>query len=207
MDSYVDFTLIKHTGKSGYPRDVNCVGFKSIDTSTNDENTDVLNYPVYAPYLNPRSFSYENWIKFKLDLILGEHDILSSRGLTIKEECGKYCYNRTYTKIKNIAIWFNMIPNNNVIIRVGQSMEYIRPVDTLSNIAVEDIRSYYVDCDDFNNLIKIPLYFNGSNEIEINKVSGSVNDTYIVFQQEVLKGLIYQLDYRPFKINLHYEME
>jgi hypothetical protein len=207
MHNLVRFDLIKYTGKSGYARDVNCIGFKSIDTSTNDENADVLNYPVYAPYLNPRSFSYENWIKFKLTLILGEDDILSSRGLTIKEECGDYCYNRTYTKIKNISIWFNNVPDTNVIVRVGQSQEYIRPVDTLSEIAVEDVKSYFVDNVDFNNNIKIPLYFDGKNEIEINKVSGSVNDTYIVFQQEVLKGLKYQLDYRPFKINLHYEVE
>lgn len=206
MHNLIDFILVKHTGKSGYPVDVNCVGFKSIDTATNDENSDVRNYPVYAPYLKDRSFSYENWMKIKVKLLEGDY-ILSSRGITIKETCGDACYNRTYTKIKNICIWFNCHVNNSSIIRVGQNKTYIRPVDDLSTIAVEDIETYTVDKKHLVNTVKIPLMFNGKNELFFTEINGNINDDYLVFQLEVLKGLVYQLDYKPLKINLHYELE
>lgn len=207
MVDLINFSLVKHTGKSGYPVDVGCVGFKSIDSATSNENDDVKNYPVYAPYLRPRSFSYENWMKIKLNLNTNVDYVLSSRGLTIKEECNKFCYNVTYTKIKNISIWFDAQPLDNTHIRVGQSVDYRRPINTLSDIAVEDVLTYFNDTGEFNDLIKIPLYFNGKNELLVNQIDNAIDDNYIIFQLEVLKGLTYQLDYRPLKFRLHYEVE
>ena len=207
MSNLIDFSIVKHTGKSGYPCIVNCLGFKSLDSATSDENNDSKNYPVYAPYLTDRSFSYENWIKFSLKLNQGEHE-LSSRGLRFKKEaCDVGCYNITYTKVKNICLWFNVQNNPAVVIRLGQTNTYIRPINTLSTIAIEDINTYLVETDKFSNTIKIPLLFNGLNELPINNVQGQLCDQFFVFQMEVLKGLTYQMDYRPYSFNIHYELE
>ena len=40
MSNLIDFSIVKHTGKSGYPCIVNCLGFKSLDSATSDENND-----------------------------------------------------------------------------------------------------------------------------------------------------------------------
>ena len=207
MENLINFTLLKYTGKSGYASEVNCIAFKSIDSASSNENIDCLNYPVYAPYLNDRSFSYENWIKFKLDLNPDIDYTLTSRGITFDEKCRDYCYDITYTKIKNIAIWINSVPVDGCLIKLGSTFDYVRPTNSLSEIAIEDIKTYYVDSKTFINTIKIPLLFNGVNEIEVNKLNGSICDQYFVFQQEVLKGLQYSLDYRPININLHYELQ
>lgn len=207
MQELVEFNIVKHTGKSGYAKIVDCVGFKSIDTATYNENDDTKCYPVYAPYLKDRSFSYENWIKFKLNLNKNLEYTISSRGITFKNDCGPFCYNRTYTKIKNIAIWFNMLPTAGSIIRIGVTNTYNRPIDTLSSIAVEDIATYYNNSTEFDNSIKIPLFFNGKNELTIQEIENAINDSYIVLQLEVTKGLTYQLDYRALKYHIHYEVE
>lgn len=207
MPELILFTLIKHTGKSGYAKDVNCIGFKSIDSASSDENADTLNYPVYAPYQSDRSFSYENWFKFRLNLNTDLDYTMNSKGLTFKQECSKYCYNYTYTKIKNICLWINALPVNSSIIRIGLTEEYMRPINQISKIAVEDIKTYYVDSKEFVNTVKIPLTFNGLNEIELVHLDNSINDLYIVLQQEVLSGLTNNLDYRPINIKLHYEIE
>lgn len=206
MSNLIDFSVVKFTGKAGFNREVNCIGFKSIDTVTSDENTDALNYPVYEPYLTSTSYSYENWIKFKLKLNLDENCSLNSTGLTVKKYDNCTCYERTFTKLKNISLWISNIPQPNITIRVGTSSSYIRPVNTLSKIAIEDINTYRPDEDKFEKSVNIPLLYNGLNEIPAQQINNAFHDFFIVFQLEVSKGNTYQLDYRRFQYNIHYEL-
>lgn len=206
MTDILRYNILKYTGKSGYERVVNSVSFKSVDTATYVDDRDSLNYPVYEPYLTDYSLSYENWTKLSLEILPDLVDNINSRGLTIKiDDCG-FCYNKTYTKIKNIALWFDSLPLDNVIIRFGLTNTYTRPVDSRSDIAVETIETYYNDTLEFNNQLKVPLYFNGKNELLISEINGAKTDEFIVWQLEILKGIKYQIDPRVLKFKLHYEL-
>lgn len=208
MNDLINFVLLKSTGSSGYSFEISSLAFKSIDSATTCEVADSLNYPVYAPYLKSRSFSYENWIKLQLNLNKNIEYSLNSRGLTITDECSNYCYNRTYTVVKNIALWINSAIDDSSVIRIGLSQNYIKPVNTLSSIAIENLESYYVNDNKFNNLVKVPLTFNGGkSELLFTEVENAISDYYIVLQLEVLKGLTYQREGRVFSLNIHYDIE
>ena len=206
MTDILRHNILKYTGKSGYERVVNSVSFKSVDTATYFDDSDSLNYPVYEPYLTEYSLSYENWTKLSLEILPDLIDNINSRGLTIKiDDCG-FCYNKTYTKIKNIALCFDALPLDAVIIRFGLTNMYNRPVNSRSSIAVETIETYYNDTLEFNNQLKVPLYFNGKNELLISEINGAKTDEFIVWQLEILKGIKYQIDPRVLKFKLHYEL-
>lgn len=206
MSTILEYEILKYTGKSGYERHVNSVSFKSVDTAAYLDDSDSTNYPVYEPYLEDYSLSYENWTKLRLRLLPELLDKVNSRGLTLTfDDCG-FCYNITYTKITNISIWFDSVPNPSVDIKLGISETYRRPVDSRSDIAVESVKTYYNDTGEFNDQIKIPLYFGGKNELLISEIDGAKLDNYIVWQLEIFKGLKYQLDPRVMSFKIHYEL-
>jgi len=207
MTPIMDYDILKFTGKASHSTVVNSISFKSVDTATFLDDRDSMNYPIYEPYLNPVSLSYENWTKFRLKLDPEYVDKISSRGLTVeKYNCG-FRYNVTYTKIKNIAFWFNTKPLDDVKITVGTTNIYTKPVDSKSIIAVEDVTTYYNKDGIFNDEIKFPIYFNGKSEILINQLEGAISDDFYVWQLQLLSGIKYQLDPRLVGFKLHYDLE
>lgn len=206
MNDLFDFEILKFTGKVGLATVVNSVSFKSVDTATYLDDRDSLNYPTFEPYLTDKSYSYETWIKFKLRLNDNFKENINSRGLTIKKEDNGFCYNVTYTKIKNICFWLKSGVSSKAKIKVGSNPSYVRPVDSASSFAVEDINNYYNSEGVFSNIIKYPIYFNGLNEININQLDEAICDDFYVWQLELLKGLQYQLDPSLVNLQFHYEI-
>lgn len=202
----IDYDILKYTGKSGYERVVNSISFKNVDTATYLDDSDSMNYPVYAPYLEDYSLSYENWSKIRLKFKPEILENVNSRGITIKvDDCG-FCYNRTYTKITNISMWFDSVPSTGTSIKLGISDTYRRPIDGRSDIAVESIETYYSETEEYDGLIKMPLYFNGKDELLISEINGATLDDYIVWQLEIFKGSVYQLEPKTLSIRLHYDL-
>ena len=206
MIPILEYDILKFTGKAGYNVPVNSISFKSVDTATFLDDRDSINYPIFEPYLNEISLSYENWTKFRLRLNKDHIDNLNSRGITVEREEKGFHYSFTYTKIKNICFWFTTKPISKVKINVGTTNIYTKPVKSESIIAVEDVLTYYNEEDCFNNTIKFPIYFNGKNEILITQLDGVISDEFFVWQLQVLAGLKYQLDPRLAGFNLHYEL-
>lgn len=206
MISVLQYDILKFTGKAGYNIPVNSISFKSVDTATYLDDRDSLNYPIFEPYLNDISLSYETWTKFKLKLNEEYVDNITSRGLTLEKEVDGVRYNITYIKIKNISFWFNTKPLSNIKINVGTTNSYSKPVNTESHIAVEDIITYYNGEKHFDDTVKFPIYFNGKSEILITQLNGAISDDFFVWQLQILSGLKYQLDQRVVGFKLHYEL-
>lgn len=202
----LQYDILKFTGKVGYNIPVNSISFKSVDTATYFDDRDSLNYPIFEPYLNDVSLSYETWTKFKLKLNEDFIDNITSKGLTLENEDDGINYTITYTKIKNISFWFNTRPANNVKINVGTTHSYIKPTNLESNIAVENITNYFNNDECFDDEIKFPIYFNGKSELLITELNGAVSDDFFVWQLQILSGLKYQLDQRVVGFKLHYEI-
>lgn len=207
MLAFFDYDILKYTGKVGVETVVNSIAFKSVDTSTYFDDSDSNNYPVYAPYLTDSSYSFENWIKLRINLNKEFSNNLTSQGLIIQECVDGELLQVRFTKIKNICIWFNRVSSSSAKIKFGSTNQYVRPTDSPSNYAVENIALYVNKDYCFDDTIKYPLYFNGKNEIDIVNINDAKSDGYLVWQLEILKGLQYQLDNRLLNIKIHYELE
>lgn len=204
-----DVVLLKSTGISGYTVPVNSIAFKSVDYATYLDGRDAMNYAIDAPYGNESSnLSYENWIRFKVDLKCAFKKFLTPTGIDIPTGCRDKCTGEpcitTYNRIKNIKIWIDFdSSNSNIDITYGTSNTYRRPIRSKSDIALTSLKSIH---NSNRGLFISDILFNGKSEFNIVDFEQAISK-YAIFQLELFKGVRYQFANQTIKVKLTYDLD
>ncbi len=198
----LDIVLIKYTGLAGRATEVNSISFKSVDSATYLDSIDAMNYPIRAPYgQRPVNYSYENWIKIKLEIDRKYSKYLHGTSIQLPcDQCGDSNL-QVYTKIVNPRLLLQFQCFNGFEVKFGFTPTFRAPIRSVSDIATTNIRMIQSNLVDDSNAIEIPLTSSG--EIMLGDLE-SFESEFFVTQLSAFKGC--EFENKTMCLSLLYEL-